>query len=307
MSGFTALRCFKADKPEAVTLDALRHHAFQSIDEMKSEAQSVGWTSIDDMLDTTWASSVPEKGEWICFALRVDKRKIPGAVQKKAYAEALKQELELMQEQGKPYVSRSRKAEIKDQVHHSLMGKTTPMPAMVPVALQQQTGLVLVGSTSKMVELVEEYFQTSFGVTLTMYEAGNDVQQVLQGIYADGVEIVSDDHVYSLAEGGQVVFTSSGGTVSISASETACSDHAPAGLQGDIGKLKIRMERSDDPALCWMFTLTQALEIPWLKLPVAAGEKGTDTDDDAAMLERLYLLEQLFQVINKLFDLQVNR
>lgn len=112
-SGFMSKTCpvtvFKVNTPAVITLDKLKQFAFQPIDELKTETKGVGWTSFDDMLDTAWSSSGPEYGEWLCFALRVDTRKIPAAVLKKHLAEAYKDELEKLQVEGKNFISQGRK------------------------------------------------------------------------------------------------------------------------------------------------------------------------------------------------------
>jgi hypothetical protein len=116
MSGFssasTGLSVFKVDKPAAVTADKLKKHAFRSIDN-NSEPLSFGWTNIDDMTDAEFRESPPEKGGFLCFALRADVRKVQSAVLKRVLQEALKAELEACRAAGKEKVSRARKKELK--------------------------------------------------------------------------------------------------------------------------------------------------------------------------------------------------
>ena len=54
----------------------LKQFAFLPIDDI-AEERGWGWANIDDMLDTEWKASPPEKGEFFAFTLRVDRRRIP--------------------------------------------------------------------------------------------------------------------------------------------------------------------------------------------------------------------------------------
>ena len=109
-------------------LDKLKQFAVIDIDEV-AEERSYGWTNFDDMLDTAWERSIPQKGAYITFSLRLDTRRIPPAVQKKYVSIALRQEEERVQEQGKKFVSRDRKKEIIEQVKLRLRARFLPVPA----------------------------------------------------------------------------------------------------------------------------------------------------------------------------------
>lgn len=110
-NGSTALTVFAVDAPEKITVDKLKQYAFTPIDQLP-EARGSGGTSFDDMFDTRWERSVPEKGGYLAFALRVDTRKVPAAVLKKHLAEALWDEEDKARSEGRK-VSRGRKKELK--------------------------------------------------------------------------------------------------------------------------------------------------------------------------------------------------
>ena len=96
-------------------LDRLRQFAFRDIDET-SEERSWGWVTFEDMLDAEWRDVPPQKGAFMAFALRLDTRRIPPAVLKKHVALALRVEEARNREQGKKYISRERKKEVREQV-----------------------------------------------------------------------------------------------------------------------------------------------------------------------------------------------
>lgn len=108
-SSSTDLSCFHFSDTKAVTAAKLKQFAFRSIDDAKTEELAFGWVNIDDPMDTAWQVSPPDKGEWLCWAFRMDKRSVPAQVVKKHLAEALKDELAKYSAQGIDGVPRTRK------------------------------------------------------------------------------------------------------------------------------------------------------------------------------------------------------
>lgn len=307
MAGFksnsTALSVFQVDTPSVVTPETLKKFAFRPIDTLKGEELAVGWTNIDDILDTAWANSVPEKGEWLCFALRVDKRKIPGAILKKHFGEALKKEQEALATQGKHFVSRERKKELKEQLKLRLLANTEPAPASVDVVMNKESGQLLVASTAKgMLAHLTELMPRSFGVQIVPLEPQTDVQQVLRTIYDAHIQGTFENHTYKLTDAGRVTLAgiseadASGIEVVVKNDRTS----ADAGLAGglSIAKLTICMEREND-SLVWGFGLNGLLEFSGLKVPAA--KKNKEDAQDTVLLEKLYLIEQAVGVIHNLF------
>ena len=153
--------------------DKLRQFACKDIDELPEE-RSFGWVAFDDLLDTNFTSSPIENAEYLCFALRLDTRRVPAAVIKKHLALALKKEEQQNQEQGKKFVSRDRKKELKEQVVLRLRLRFLPIPATFQVVWNSAKGMVYFASTQqKMIELFQEHFTHSFDLhlePLTPYE-----------------------------------------------------------------------------------------------------------------------------------------
>lgn len=292
----TDLTVYRINDPAAVTADKLKRHAFRPIDDLTTEEIAVGWTNIDDMLDTAWALSVPEKGEWLCFTFRRDKRSIPGAALKKLYAEALKNEKESIPEQ--KVISRKRKAELKEQVKLRMLSNIEPSPALVDVALNMHSGLLLVSCSAKgLLASFEELMTNTFGVELQQPEASADVQAILRGLYNESLQIAHNDFTYQLSEAGHITLagTNDDGDVQIVVKNDRAS--ADAGLASglSITKLKLTIERDD--ALSWTFKLNSSMSFSGLKSP-AAEATGKD---EAALLEKLYLIEQAVGVTWKVF------
>jgi len=145
----------------------LTRYAFRDIDAIPGETRSFGWTSFDDMLDTEWAATPPEKGAYVGFALRLETRRIPPAVFKKHFALALREEKRRMAGQGKQFLSRERKKELKEQVQLRLMQHFLPIPAIFDVLWAREAGLIYFASTQrKVLDMFEEYFIKCFELPL---------------------------------------------------------------------------------------------------------------------------------------------
>lgn len=146
--------------------DRLKQYAFRDIDETSDE-RSLGWTSFEDMLDTQWHDSPPQKGAYIAFSLRLDTRRVPPAVLKKHTAIALKAEEARNREQGKKYVSRERKKELRENVELKLRTRFLPIPAEFNVVWNTQDNTVFFASTQpKMIEALQEHFSKTFNLDL---------------------------------------------------------------------------------------------------------------------------------------------
>ena len=154
-------------------LDKLKQFAMRDIDDIP-EMQGQGWACFEDMLDTDWVTAPPQKGAYIVFSLRLDMRRIPAGVVKKHVALALKEEKKRMGEQGKNYIARERKKELKEQVMLRLRMRFLPIPAEFQVVWNTAESTLYFASTQqKMLDLFEELFIRTFElhiVPLSPYE-----------------------------------------------------------------------------------------------------------------------------------------
>ncbi len=142
--------------------DRLKKYKFRDIDQSTDE-RSFGWTSFDDMLDTSWSLSTPHKADYLAFALRLDTRRIPPAVMKKHFRLALDQARKELEAKGQKFISRDQKKEIKENVTIRLFARTLPIPAVFDVVWDTAGSLVYLGSTSpKIKELFQDLFTNTF-------------------------------------------------------------------------------------------------------------------------------------------------
>ncbi|MBU1003711.1 MAG: recombination-associated protein RdgC [Proteobacteria bacterium] len=148
--------------------DRLKKNAFQDIDHTSDE-RSFGWVCFDEMLDSQWHTAPPEKGEFMAFVLRLDTRRISAAVMKKHYTLALNDELQRVEKEGKKFVSRDRKREIKDQTKLRLMSRSLPIPAVFDVIWNVRSNVVYLASTqAKLLSLFEDQFTLTFDLHLEL-------------------------------------------------------------------------------------------------------------------------------------------
>ena len=169
---FTRFRVIDPIPSELLTQipEKLRQFAFRDIDDLP-EMQAYGWVCFEDMLDTEWRTAPPQKGNYFTFSLRLDTRRIPPAIIKKQLSLALKAEKEKMQAQGKKFISRERKKDLKEQVLLRLRQRFLPVPAEFHVVWGPDRNEVWFASTQgKMIDLFMELFITSFGLHLEQIE-----------------------------------------------------------------------------------------------------------------------------------------
>lgn len=133
----------KSSTLASITSDRIRQFAFRSIDNLPDE-KGYGFVNADDMFDLDWHTS--EKGHYVTFGFRVDVRKIPSIILKKHLNEMLKEERERLAAQGRKFISKDRKSELRELCKSRLLTKMEPRPSMSGVAIDMTTGLVYVAS-----------------------------------------------------------------------------------------------------------------------------------------------------------------
>lgn len=140
--------------------------SFRDIEELP-EMQGHGWVCYEDMLDSQWDAAPPFKGEFAIFSLRLDTRRIPAGVIKKHLALAIKDEKQKLANEGKKFVSRERKKELREEVLLKLRKHFLPVPAEFNVLWDLQSGEVWFASIqAKMIDLFQEYFLQTFDLHL---------------------------------------------------------------------------------------------------------------------------------------------
>uniref|UniRef100_UPI004056D8F9 recombination-associated protein RdgC n=1 Tax=Candidatus Electronema sp. TaxID=2698783 RepID=UPI004056D8F9 len=151
-------------------------HSFKDIDDTLDEL-SIGWVSVGDMFDSRFAYGSYAAGDYVTLALRVDERKVSGAVLKKF---AAKEEARIKEEKDLRRLSRTVRLEIKERIKAELMRKSPPVPAVYDFCWNVPKGTVLFFSNGrKPLALLEELFKETFGLSLVMQVPWNSALQLL--------------------------------------------------------------------------------------------------------------------------------
>jgi hypothetical protein len=138
-------------------------YSFKEIDDTYDE-MSVGWVSILNMFDSSFAYASFLVGNYIVLSLRVDERKVSPAILKKF---VLKEEERVRAERQVPRLSRSTRLQIKERVHSELIRKSYPLPSVFDLCWNLAESRLLLFTTNKKVHsLVEDFFKECFGLLL---------------------------------------------------------------------------------------------------------------------------------------------
>jgi hypothetical protein len=150
--------------------------SFKDIDDTFDEL-SIGWVAIGDMFDSKFAYGSYSAGDYVALSMRVDERKVPGAVLKKF---AAKEEARIKEEKDLRRIGRTLRLEIKERVKAELMRKSPPVPAVYDLCWNVPQGTVLFFSNGrKPLALLEELFKETFGLSLVMQVPWNSALQLV--------------------------------------------------------------------------------------------------------------------------------
>ncbi len=146
--------------------DRIKLNAFREMT-TEPEEKCLGWTSIDNVLDTNFEYANYQYGEYRLFSLRVDRKTIPPALLRIKTLEAEKRFLE---EKGLKKLFREQRAELKETIRGELLKKTPAVPSFYEVCWAPSEGWLLFGSlTEKVAEDFEEFFKQTFTMNLVPY------------------------------------------------------------------------------------------------------------------------------------------
>ena len=145
--------------------ERISRFSFQDIDDTFDE-YSIGWVSIDNMFDASFAHASYAAGDYIVLSLRVDERKISNTLLRKF---SLKEEERLKKEKQIPRLNRSQRVRIKEDVRLQLVKKSLPLPAVYDLCWNLSTNTVLFFSTSARAQsMLEDFFKECFGLTIIL-------------------------------------------------------------------------------------------------------------------------------------------
>ena len=145
--------------------ERIAQFSFRDIDETFDE-YSIGWVSVDNMFDSTFAHASYAVGDQIVLAMRIDERKVSPTLLKKF---SLKEEDRLKKERQIPRLSRSQRVQIKEDIRLQLIKKALPLPSVYELSWNLANNTVLFFSISaKAQSILEDFFKECFGLTIIL-------------------------------------------------------------------------------------------------------------------------------------------
>ena len=143
--------------------EQLKRFAFRDITTSDKE-KSVGWTSLDNILDTAFEYANYHLGEHIAFSLRIDRKQIPASLFKLKVMEA---ERRYKTEHDRNKLYKTERSDIKDSVRSQLIRMSPPVPSFFDVCWSPRNQWVLITSHSdRVLEDFEDIFKRTFQCTL---------------------------------------------------------------------------------------------------------------------------------------------
>jgi hypothetical protein len=146
--------------------DGLKKNAFSDFTGKFSE-MSLGWTDMENILDTDFTYARYKCGNYLIFSLRMDRRSLSAALLK---LKIMEKEREYLAESSKKRLYRQEREDIKERVRLELLERALPVPSFHEVCWSLSQNTVIFGSHSdKVMEAFQKLFKESFQLTLLPY------------------------------------------------------------------------------------------------------------------------------------------
>ena len=138
----------------------IRANLFLPIVEETTDEQSLGWVNIHDFMDTRLAYASYHLEPYVALALRLDRRRVPGAQLKKLHREEVAKALALREGRG---LSRADREELKEKVRLELLRRTVPTTHLVSMVWNTSSSEVVIDTASQgLCEIFEDFFRRTF-------------------------------------------------------------------------------------------------------------------------------------------------
>ena len=311
--------------------ERLKKYAFRP-GQLAAHEKVMGWTSLENVLDTSFAHAHYSLGGYLLFCLRIDRKLIPPTLLK---VRLLEEQKAFLLEKGLKRLRRQQREAIGEAIRQELMENLPPVPSFFELCWSSTTGTVLFASlTEKVVEDFADFFRESFGLRLfplcpadTPYLDADmrerltaaERDEMAGGEAAVGREFLTWLWFKSEERNGAVMIPGTGDVEAMFVRRMVLAagegDYAESvvcqGLHTDLreGKEALRQgKRIREARLMlerdgakWEFTFkADRFHFQSLKLPETEQQ---DEDRSGLLLERIYLVEQAIDTMDRLFAL----
>ncbi len=144
----------------------LRAFAFRSF-ALTSEEKAIGWTSLENVLDTDFEGAKYIWGDNLMLAMRIDRKTVPPSLLKIKLLEA---EQDFLAESGQKRIYREQREDLRERVHLELFSKTHAVPAFYEFCWSvSQKSLILCSLSEKVIDDFQDFFKQSFSLPVYPY------------------------------------------------------------------------------------------------------------------------------------------
>ena len=283
--------------------------------------KNLGWTCIEDILDTEFAYARYAFGGYRLFALRIDRRVIPPALMK---IRCLEGEKQFLAENRVKKLYKDQREAIRESVRLDLLASAQPIPSFYEVCWSVENGTVLFTNlSSKIIQEFLDLFQQAFGWTLQPYQPWDTETLETRGISPAllGREFLTWLWFKSEERNGMILIPGFGDIeiafVRRIALESGEGEYAESvvcqGQHADLreGKEAVRQGKKIKEARIslgrdsakWEFSFkADTFQFQSLKLPVPTDADLDEQEDKSGRtLERIYLIETAVKTMDDLF------
>jgi len=317
--------------------DSLHAFAFRDFFP-ENEEKSLGWTGLQEILDSEFAYANHSLGDYRVFSLRVDRKTVPNALWRLRLLEA---ERRVLAERGAKKLYKEEREALREGIRRELLKSAPPVPALFDVCWSLSRGMVYFSSLAeKILQDFQDLFHASFslGISLqvpwTAPDGGNAPPTLETRRHEDATAPAPSRQTgrdfltwlwfkseerngrIALAPGEEILLVFvrrlvlAAGAGDYAESVVCQGQHASlmegkeALRQGKtVREARIALEID---AAAWEFTFKADLfQFQAMKLPAPAEEWGEEREDgvEGRLLERIMLMEKAMDTLERLFGI----
>ena len=291
---------------------------------LENEEKSMGWTGLQDVLDTDFTGIPLGIGDYRVYSLRIDKKTIPGALLR---LRMLEKQRTLLANRETKRLYREEKDALRETIRREILKRVPPVPSLYDICWSLSKGKVYIFShTEKVLQDFQDLFRKTFEMNTSLHCPWLDSPS--QGINAEtavshqqGREFLTWLWFKSEERGGKIVMDGRDEIVMAFVRrlvlESGEGDYAESVVcKGQHASLleakealrqgkKIREARLslEIDSLVWEFTIKADLfQFQAMKLPPSELEDtASELDEEGHLLEHIYLLEKAVEMMDRLF------
>lgn len=293
-----------------------------------TEEKRMGWVSLTDILDSDFEKANYALGDYLIFSLRIDRKVVPPKLMK---IRLMEEQRKFMAERGQARIGKAMNESIKDKVKLELLTKSDPVPSFYDVLWAVGKNRVYFSSLSdKVADDFVDLFKKTFSLSLKrilpqehpLALAGKDHSQVP----ADELSLIGREFLTWLwfkseERNGAVALSKTEEVelhllkrIALEAGEGEYSQGVVcSGLHAELteGKEAIRMgKKVKETGLKlhrdqneWEFNFkADTFYFQSMKMPSATDWQQEPEDPSAALLERIYVIENGVKTMDELFE-----